>query len=679
MARVNPARLPMNLRQKMRRNTFLIICLLGVTYVGISVANVEGYLGDQVNDSLKLGLIVVLCVVGYLSGREFFHFTRTKTVFLLAMIFLIMFHITELTEEFAALRAVPLFGEVTLAKRAFETILMIGCVCLFLGGIYLSVSEINKARKHLDSDVRFLEVTGRIDRIIRQADDLEQMMRDILETVLSVFECDRAFLLYPCDPESQYWQVPMECTRPEYPGAHALGRDLPMNPTLSDEFRAVLASDGPVSAMWPEGQGKWDPDGRFGVRSLLIMAMRPKEGKPWAFGIHQCSHARVWTEHEQKLFEAIGRRLSEGLSTLLFFRRLCETEERNRKVLDTMQDCLVIADPEGRVIHANAAFCQQYGYRLEELIGMHATQLIRPDYHPVFEQFREEVRATGNFKGETVDVRKDGTSFDVEIRGAAIELGGKMCLLAVIRDVTQRKRAEQALRNYEAQLRSLASELSLTEERARRRIAVGVHDGICQQLAMMKLELKALAQLDEPAMFRERAEELCRQIDHTLDDARTLTFELSDPVLYEVGLAAATESWLETQLRGKHGIAYELDADPDLPEIDDELRAILFRDLRELLTNIIKHAKAKIVEVSLQKIGSDVRIVVADDGVGFEDVAWTALDRKPEGFGLFSVREHLRHLGGCLDIESDSGKGTRIIMTVPIRHEQAVHNGPPET
>ena len=656
----------MNHPDKPKRNDFLFICLIGAAYVGVSIANGRNFVNDKVCDSIKLGLIVTLCVIGYLSEREVFHFTRTKVVFLLAMSFLVVFHVTRLTQSLEVFDPVPLFGRPTLAKRIFETILMIGCICLLIGGVCLSVFEINKARKQLDSDVRFLGVTAEIDRIIRRVDNPEQMMRNILDTALTSFDCDRAFLLYPCDPEAQYWRVPMECVKPEYPGAHALDTDLPMNPELSEFFAAILACDGSLSVDWPEQGCDWDPEGRFGVRSQLSMALKPQEGKPWKFGLHQCSYVRSWTQEEKRLFEAIGSRLTDGLSNLLVLRRLRESEQRNRQILDTMRDCLAIIDSEGTIAHANAAYCHQYRYSLDELVGLNITDVVHRDYHHVYKRFEREVQSTGTFTGETVDVRKDGTTFNAEIRGGAIELEGRMCLLAVIRDVTQRKQAEIVLHDYEAQLRSLASELSLAEERERRRIAVGVHDGIGQELTMTKLALKTIAKSSDRDILQARMAELCTNIDQMLAQVRTLTFELGNPVLYEIGLAAAIESWLDTQFREKNGIAYGLEVDPDLPRIDDELRIVLFRNTRELLTNIVKHAHANKVLVSLQRIDHNVRIIVTDDGVGIENAAPKTVEGRRGGFGLFSMREQLKHLGGTLDIETPHDGGTRISISAPL-------------
>jgi PAS domain S-box-containing protein len=155
------------------------------------------------------------------------------------------------------------------------------------------------------------------------------MTSDVLAEMLSIFACDRAWLVYPCDPEAPSWRAAMEHTRPDFPGAFALGIDLPMDADVANVFRTARACSGavqfhsksehPVPAQLAE---------RFGIQSVIGMAVYPKVDKPYMFGLHQCSHPRVWTTREQRLFQAIGRRLGDALTGLLMLRNLQESEGR---------------------------------------------------------------------------------------------------------------------------------------------------------------------------------------------------------------------------------------------------------------------------------------------------------------------------------------------------------------
>jgi PAS domain S-box-containing protein len=193
----------------------------------------------------------------------------------------------------------------------------------------VDVTERKRAENEHQAQLRFFESMDMIDRVIQGASDLEQMLGDVLDAVLKVFSCDRAWLLYPCDPEAGSLRVPAERTRPGYAGALGTGADIPNEPEVAEVSRSLLAADGPV---------RFDPESdcalpaglaeRFGIKSIIAMAVHPKVDKPYAFGLHQCSHPRVWTQHEERLFHEIGRRLADALDTLLMVRNLHESQRK---------------------------------------------------------------------------------------------------------------------------------------------------------------------------------------------------------------------------------------------------------------------------------------------------------------------------------------------------------------
>src|SRR5258705_1194942 len=175
----------------------------------------------------------------------------------------------------------------------------------------------------------FLESMDRVNRAIQGTNDLEQMMSDVLEALLSIFDCDRAWLVYPCDPEGPSWRVSMEQARPEFPGAFAVGRDLPVSPDVAEVFQTVRASTNPVRF----GPGSKHPlptetAARFNIQSMIGMAIYPKGDKPYMLGLHHCSYPRVWTAQEERLFQEIGRRLEDALTSLLILRNLGESERK---------------------------------------------------------------------------------------------------------------------------------------------------------------------------------------------------------------------------------------------------------------------------------------------------------------------------------------------------------------
>ncbi|MFH1740372.1 MAG: two-component regulator propeller domain-containing protein, partial [bacterium] len=201
--------------------------------------------------------------------------------------------------------------------------------------------------------------------------------------------------------------------------------------------------------------------------------------------------------------------------------------------------------------------------------------------------------------------------------------------------------AHKDLLAYHEQLRTLASETSLIEERERRKIATDLHDRIGQALAMCQLKIESLqASRDREDSTRD-LDLLNKAVQQTIQDTQSLTFEISPSILYELGLVPAVE-WLAEQIQDQHKIKIELQASGDFDRLGDDTRSLLFRAIRELLLNVIKHAHAETVIISLREDERIIHISVEDDGIGFRSVSGSTRARaKTDGFGLFSLRERL--------------------------------------
>jgi PAS domain S-box-containing protein len=221
--------------------------------------------------------------------------------------------------------------------------------------------------------------------------------------------------------------------------------------------------------------------------------------------------------------------------------------------------------------------------------------------------------------------------------------------------------------SYEAKLKSLTSRLALAEEGERRRIAVGVHDDIGQRLVLAKLELQSLRQTIRQRKAVQGIDHVSALIDQTMQDAHSLAFELSNPVLYEVGFAAAIESWLTRQVGQKADIVCDFASELEGTKLDESAAVVLFQAVREVLTNVVKHARARHVKVRVHKVKDEVQVVVEDDGVGLDPAV---LDRSADpqrGLGLFNVKERLEYLMGRVEIHSSPGQGTTVTLAAPFR------------
>jgi PAS domain S-box-containing protein len=217
------------------------------------------------------------------------------------------------------------------------------------------------------------------------------------------------------------------------------------------------------------------------------------------------------------------------------------------------------------------------------------------------------------------------------------------------------------------QLRSLASDLVLTEAREKRALASELHDTVAQMLAIAKLTLESTgARLEGKS--REEVKRVVQLLQEASRQTRSLMADLSPSLLYEAGLGQALHA-LARRMGELHSLAIEVVDDGSPKPLGEDYRVLLFRAVQELLHNTVKHAKATKVKISLQRDGTHVRIEVEDDGVGFLLSERRRGDGMREGFGLFSIQERLRHCGGSFEVFSQPGRGVRAVLVVPLQVE----------
>ena len=304
-------------------------------------------------------------------------------------------------------------------------------------------TELQRAQNELLSHLRFFQSMDRINRAMQGTNDLDQMTGDVLDVMLSIFECDRAHLLYPCDPDAPSFEPVMEHTRAEYPGRRGA---MPMSPDAAKNFQLTCASSGAVTF-----GSEVDFGARLGQKSQIMIALYPKTGKPWILGMHQCSYPRVWSQDDKNLLEEIARRITNVLTGLLAHRDLRDSEERHRFTLQTAMDGFFRTDVQGRFLEVNETYCRMSGYSEQELLTMNVGDI---SALRTAEMVAAEIRRAteeGSQRFESVHRRKDGSLFDVEISAQYQPVAGGQAVVFV-RDISERKRAEDALRRSEAYL-----------------------------------------------------------------------------------------------------------------------------------------------------------------------------------------------------------------------------------
>jgi PAS domain S-box-containing protein len=344
------------------------------------------------------------------------------------------------------------------------------------------------------------------------------------------------------------------------------------------------------------------------------------------------------------------RHLADLRKSELKFRRLTEATFEG-----------VIIHENGILLEANPSALRMFGYELNEIAGRHVLEFAAEGSHEVI---KKNILAPGEEPYEIVGLKKDGTQIVVEVMSNSLPYDQKVVRVVSIRDITHRKEWEARSLSYQKQLRSLASELTLTNERERRRMAAYLHDTIGQTLAFCKIKVGGLNEHVSDAEGRKTLLELRGLLDQSIHGTRSLTFELSPPILNELGFEAAVE-WLVERMRLEHDLVVRLTLDGNKYNLDEDVRYALFSALRELLINVVKHSHALSASLSIQQVADNLELRVADEGTGFDPAGLTHRVGDESGFGLFNVKERIQSIGGTIKINSSIGGGTRVTLLVP--------------
>jgi signal transduction histidine kinase len=288
---------------------------------------------------------------------------------------------------------------------------------------------------------------------------------------------------------------------------------------------------------------------------------------------------------------------------------------------------------------------------------MSFSSLIHPDDRHAYDRLLA-LQDSSQHSRELRLVKKTGEARWIDLTWGPVQFRDVSAFLSTAFDVTERKDAETRIRDQHRRLKELTSEITVMEERERRRMAIHLHDVIGQNLALGKMRIRLLEK--QSSIKPEDLKEIREIIEEAIHQTRSLTLELSPPILYTLEFPAAVQS-LAGLVFDKQGITVNVIHEGDTPHLDDDLRAILFSAIRELFVNIVKHAGASSVEVALRTFDATLRIVIYDNGLGEP--------KKPAtGFGLFNIRERFEYFGGTIDLCSPPGKGTTFTLEVPLRH-----------
>jgi PAS domain S-box-containing protein len=337
----------------------------------------------------------------------------------------------------------------------------------------------------------------------------------------------------------------------------------------------------------------------------------------------------------------------------------------------------------GRFAECNDVMSRMYGYSCaEDLIGK-TLDLMLPPTDPDAQSYVRSIIEAGYRVSEIESKERDAhgqTIYFSNSMAGVIENGLLVRLWGTQRDITARKLAEAQLATLteklerlvqertaellssQARLRSLAAELSLTEERERHQLATELHDHLAQLLVLAKLKVtQAKHSLDANDRHLDQAEDV---LDQSLTYTRTLVADLSPPVLHQFGFMAALK-WLARQMqRHTLNVNLELDDTFDEKRLREDQRVLLFQSIRELLMNVAKHARSNQASIRATGLPEHLQITVQDQGQGFDTEHVSSWDATK--FGLFSIRERMKALNGDFTLKSRPGQGTTVTLSLPI-------------
>jgi two-component system sensor histidine kinase UhpB len=379
--------------------------------------------------------------------------------------------------------------------------------------------------------------------------------------------------------------------------------------------------------------------------------------------------ARLVPAIERELREAENRKKSKKEKEK-FITDLMEREEKYRTLTQNLNVGVYRSTPgeNGIFVEVNPAFLKIFEFRSkDELESYKAVDFYS---NPLDRNNIEEKLLSKEFLiNEEVKLRKkDGTRFSASISAtAAKDESGKIIHYdGIIEDVTEEKQVREEILTYQSNLKSLANELVVTEEEAKRSYAITLHDTIGQLLIALKYKISELNRKIEKSEHKKLISETSNILQDAINETRNITYELSPPVLYELGLVSAI-SWKLDEIEKSNKIKTSLTDQSKSYDLDEKEQIIIYRSINELLQNVIKHSKAESVNVSFKLLPNNFRITIKDNGVGFNLDATKAKAISQKKFGLFSIMERIRYFGGELNINAVPDIGTEAVINLPIK------------
>ncbi len=383
---------------------------------------------------------------------------------------------------------------------------------------------------------------------------------------------------------------------------------------------------------------------------------------------------------------------------------LKESEERFRNLLEKIPEAVSVLSTQMKVVYFNKSYTELLGYSIEERAGKSSRDIWHPDDYPrACARVKEIMEGGTEYPSEYKVIRKDGKITPVEIFSRKIIYDGKPALLSVFRDLTERKKAESAIKQYQEhleelveertarlqktnqqledeiterkstevklknsreELRHLSAYLETAREEERKWIAREIHDELGQALSVLKMDVNWLIEYfpKHKVELFEKTDNMSQVISETIQKVRQISQTLRPDILDNLGIVSAI-TWQAKDFQERSGIKCQLFIDDeDKIVLTEDLSNALFRVFQEALTNVFRHAQATEITVRLRKNENKLYLDIQDNGIGISPEQISS----PSSFGLIGIRERISFLNGTVKISGEANKGTSISVSVPV-------------
>lgn len=404
---------------------------------------------------------------------------------------------------------------------------------------------------------------------------------------------------------------------------------------------------------------------RAGIKSFSIIPLIAGAHVVGSFGVVSTQEEKIWSQQfidRLRLFSnifanTIARKRMEG--------SLKESRENHQRIVENIHDALVIDDKDGRVIFANDQFLDLFGFSKKQIGNLYIKDYVAPEWQDKLITYHNN-RIQGKrvrTHYEYVGISREGIRKWLEVTVSKIKKNGEIIgTQSIIRDITQRKKAEEELQLSNNQLEKFSEYLNNAMEEDRKRISREIHDVVGQSLSLLQVDLTLLEkECLKNEIVEQKLNSMSNLVDHTINEIQKISKELRPTLLDNIGLAAAIE-WQVESICKDVGMHYEYEIEPQEFLVSQETAITCFRIVQEALTNVIRHAQATEFKLKLIK-KKYIELHIYDNGIGIKPIHV----QDTNSMGLIGIKERVRLLKGTVSFTGDPQNGTYIYVQLPIK------------